>query len=126
MEASNRPAAARMFLLRSVTTLASWKGFRMTAALEMKMEQTTHRISAILMVPVTESLDAIAQCPPFDIRAYHHVVNQRRTQIGEQDGQHHALRIGRVGYPDHDDHEADKNAEDPFTGICHRSGDRVS
>src|SRR3989338_5524978 len=81
---SNMPAAIRMFLLRSSNLLLTWNGLRITAALEMNTEQTTHRISATLMVPPTVSLlDDIARSPPFDVGAHDDEVDQWRKQVGE-------------------------------------------
>ena len=67
----------------------------------------------------------MARGPPLDVGPNDEIVDHRREQVGEQDGQHHAFRKGRVDDADHHHHHADQRAVDPLAGIGHRGRHRI-
>src|SRR5210317_2229486 len=100
------------------------------AALETIIEQTRLRpmatISVLEMLSRSNSfLSDIAFQPPIDVGLHYEVVDYRSKHIGEQDGQHDALREGRVDDAYQPGHEADQQAVYPFACIGLGRADRV-
>ena len=62
---------------------------------------------------------------PFDVAGHHEVVDQGSHDIHQQNGQHHAFRVGRVDDTHKHSEYSDENAVDPapFVGLGCR--DRV-
>src|SRR5210317_336142 len=118
------PAAARILRLRSSVLLISWVGFSSTAAVETITEQTMHSENATIRVFLILSLLDTGESP-FDIGLHHKVIHQRSKQVGKQDRQHDALWKRRIDNPNQDSHQADQDAEGPFSGIGHRGRYRV-
>src|SRR5690554_7775177 len=97
MRPSPGPAMAKMLRCLSRRLLACWVGRRATAAPATKIEHTRQTTKATVSVPMVVSflLDIACQ-PPLDIGLNYKVVNQWCTEVGKQDGQHHAFRERRV------------------------------
>ena len=53
------------------------------------------------------------------------MVNQRRKQVGEQNGQHHPFRVRWVHHPNQDYHDTNQGAVEPAAGIGHGGRNRV-
>ena len=53
------------------------------------------------------------------------LVDQRRKDITEQDGEHHPLRESRVDDADQNAHRTDQEAVDPLALLSHGPGHRV-
>src|SRR5690554_1276863 len=127
MDGSPTPAIARMLRCLSNRAFSAWIGRSATAAPDTSTEHTRHTSNATSKVRAVDSflLDMACQ-PPLDVGLDDKVIDQRRTQVGKQDCQHHSLRESRVYDSNQHYHDANQRTEDPFTQIGHRSGDRVS
>src|SRR5690606_3844625 len=107
MPASPRPAMARMLRCLSSWRFSAWVGLSATAAPATNTEHTRHTRTATVRVRRVDSLLATGE-PPLDVGLHHEMIDQRCTEVGEQNRQHHALGESRVDHPDQHYHHADQ------------------
>ena len=75
-------------MLRCLSSRRFWacKGLSDTAAPATKTELTRLTANATQRVRTVDSLFDIARKPPLDVGRNHEMIDQRRAQVGEQDG----------------------------------------
>ena len=116
------PATARMLRCLSSVRCSCCSGFSPTADPATTMEQTRHSTSTTSSVLLMLSLflTSATRLPPLNVGAHDQIVEQRRKQVGKQNGQHHPFRIGRVDHANQYTHHPNERAVTPFTSVGKR------
>src|SRR5690606_20975344 len=121
---STSPAATRTFFWRSRSTLAAWRSASVTGAPETSAAQTTQPEARKPIVYAL--LWATAREPPPDVGPHEIMVDERREDVHEEDGEHHPLRVRGVHHADEHRERADAEAVEPLArareGRAHRIG----
>src|SRR5210317_1506978 len=127
---SMMPATSRMICWRYNSSLRCCTGFSTMAALDTMTEHTRLRpiatSSVLEMLSRSNSfLSDIAFQPPIYVGLHYEVVNYRCEYIGEQDGEHDALRERRIDDAYQPGHEADQQPVYPFARVGLGSADGI-